>query len=65
MEDGVTLDVPSFSSVHFLPYLDLSLLQMLLAWVFATSGVNAHGGGVSRGTRLAAWLPCNTNWWRD
>ena len=50
MEDGVTLDVPSFSSLLFsllLYFLDLGPAQMASARVFTTSGDRSNGGGVS------------------
>jgi len=58
MEEGVTLDVPSFSSLRFislLPYfftsLDLGPVQMALTQVFNTCGDKSFGGGVSLRTR--------------
>jgi len=51
MEDGVTLDVPSFSFLFSLLYfftsLDLGPVQMASARVFTTSGDRSSGGGVS------------------
>jgi len=56
MEDGVTLDVPFFSSLLFTS-LDLSPVQMASAQVFTTSGDKSIGGGVSPCARSAEWLP--------
>jgi hypothetical protein len=68
MEDGVTLDVPSFSSLLFtslLPYfftsLDLGPVQMASARVFTTSGDKSSGGGVSPCAGSAEWLPYGTD----
>ena len=47
MENGVTLDVPSSSSLYFLTSLDLGPVQMASARVFTTSGDKSSGGGVS------------------
>jgi hypothetical protein len=64
MEDGVTLDVPSFSfsSLLFTFYfLDLGPVQMASARVFTTSGDKSSGGGVSPCAGSAEWLPYGTD----
>jgi hypothetical protein len=55
MEDGVTLNVPSFSfsSVYFFTSLDLGPVQMASARVLTTSGDKSNGGGVSACTGSA------------
>jgi len=57
MEDGVTLDVPSFSSLYLFTSLDLGPVQMASARVFTTSGDKSSGGGVSPCTGSAERLP--------
>ena len=53
MEDGVPLDVRSFSVLqfclllYFIASLDLGPVQAALALVFTTSGDKSSGGGVS------------------
>jgi len=61
MEDGVTLDVPSFSSLYICTSLDLGPVQMASAWVFTTSGDRSSGGGVFPCTGSAEWLPYGTD----
>ena len=66
MEDGVTLDVPSFSSLlfsslYFFTSLDLGPVQMASARVFTTSGDKSSGGGVSPCAGSAEWLPYGTD----
>jgi len=61
MEDGVTLAVPSFSSVYFFTSLDPGPVQMASARVFTTSGDKSSGGGVSPCTGSAEWLPYGTD----
>ena len=61
MEDGVTLDVPSFSPVYFFTFFDLGPVQMASARVFTTSGDTSCGGGVSPCAGSAEWLPCSTD----
>jgi len=61
MEDGVTVDVPSFSSLYFFTSLDLGPVQMASARVFTTSGDKSSGGGVSPCAGSAEWLTYGTN----
>jgi len=61
MEDGVTLDVPSFSSLYFFTSLGLGPVQMASAPVFTTSGDKSSGGGVSPCAGSAEWLPYGTD----
>jgi len=69
MEDGVTLAVPSFSSLCFFPSfppyfftsLDLGPVHMALARVFTTSGDKSSGGGVSPWAGSDEWLPFGTD----
>jgi hypothetical protein len=61
MEEGVTLDVPSFCSLYFftsliLYFLDLGPVQMASAQGFTSSGEKSSGGGVSLGTGTAVRL---------
>jgi hypothetical protein len=60
MENGVTLDVLSFSSLLFTSW-DLGPVQMVSAQIFATSGHKSSGGGVSLCAGSAKWLPYGTN----
>jgi hypothetical protein len=64
MEDGVTLDVPSFSSLLFTS-LNLGPVQMASARVITTSGDKSSGGGVSPCARSGEWLPYGTDRWWD
>jgi len=61
MEDGVPLDVPSFSSpllTSLLVYfMDLGPVQMSSARISTTSGDKSSGGGVSPCAGSAEWLP--------
>jgi len=49
MEDGVTLDVPSFSfpSVYFFTSLDRGPVQIALGRMFTTSRHKSRRGGIS------------------
>jgi len=70
MQDGVTLDVPSvsslpFSSLYFLTSWDLGPVQMASERVFTTSGDKSSGGGVSPCAGSTEWLPYGTDRFRD
>jgi len=60
MEDRVTLDVASFSSLYFFTSLDLGPVQMASAQVFTTSGDKSSGRGVSPRAGSTEWLPHGT-----
>jgi hypothetical protein len=59
-EDGVSLDVPSFSSL-LCTSMDLSLVQMASEPVSTTSGDKSSEGEVSPFTESAEWLPSGTD----
>ena len=61
MGDGVTLDVPSFSSLYFCTSLDLGPVQMTSVRGFTTSGDKSSGGGVSPCAGSAERLPYGTD----
>ena len=61
MEDGVTLDVPSFSSLYFFPCLDLGPVKMAMASVVTTSGDKSSGGEDFPCAGSAEWLPYSTD----
>jgi hypothetical protein len=61
MEDGVTLDVPSFSSLYLFTSLNLGPVQMASAWVFTSSGDKSSGCGVSPCAGSAELLPYGTD----
>jgi len=57
MQDGVTLDLPSFSSLYIFTSLDLGPVPMALARVFTTSGDTSGGAGVRLCAGSAESLP--------
>jgi len=67
MEDGVTLDIPSFSFLlfwlllTFITSLDLGPVQMASAQDFTTSGEKSSGGAVSPCSGSAEWLQYGTD----
>jgi len=61
MENSVTLDVPSFSSLYFFISFDPGPVQMASARVVATSGDKSRGGGVSPYPGSAECLPYGTD----
>jgi len=60
MDDGVTLDDPYISSLHFLTSLDLSSVQMVSVRVCTTPRAKSGGGGVSPCAGSAEWLRSGT-----
>jgi hypothetical protein len=60
MEDSVTFDVPSFSSLYFFTSLDLGPVQMASPRVFTISGDTSTAGGDSPYAGSAEWIPYGT-----
>jgi hypothetical protein len=68
MGDGVTLDVPSVSSLlftslllYFFASFNFGPVQMTSVQVFTSSGDKSSGGGVFPGAGSAKWLPYTTD----